>query len=102
MKNELGFDDAIAIAKGCFDYGGGYRSDEGKLEIFHHGIQTVVNALTAARKSGLADSQVAVLHCIGLSQSQDPVAEHNARLDAYDKGRADEENDAEFRASRQG
>jgi len=60
----LAFDDALAIAKGCFDYGGGHRTD-GTLGVFHHGIQTVVNALEAAKERGLADSQVAVLHRIG-------------------------------------
>lgn len=41
----LTFDDAVKIAKGCFDYGGVYRADEDELEIFHHGIQTVINSL---------------------------------------------------------
>ena len=59
------FEDAIKIAKGCFDYGGGYRANEKELAIFHHGIQTVVNALEAMKKRGLKDTQVAVLHSIG-------------------------------------
>lgn len=61
----LSFDDAIAIANGCFDYGGGYRSNDGELEIFHHGIQTVINALKGAKSSGLSDMQSKVLHRIG-------------------------------------
>lgn len=63
-------DDAIAIAKGCLDYGGGYRRDEGLLEAFHDGIQTVVNALTAAKKSaetGANDTQVNALRRMGNS-----------------------------------
>ena len=61
----LTFDDALRIAKGCFDYGGGYRSNDGELGIFHHGIKTVVNALEGARKSGMSDLQSRVLHRIG-------------------------------------
>lgn len=64
LQRQLSLNDAIAIAKGCYDYGGGHRSD-GTLEVFHHGIQTVVNALEAAKDRGLSDSQVAVLHHIG-------------------------------------
>lgn len=29
----LTFEDAIAIAKGCFDYGGGYRANNDRLAI---------------------------------------------------------------------
>ena len=61
----LSHDDALKIAKGCFDYSGGYRADKGELEIFHHGIQTVINALEGARKTGLSDLQSRVLHRIG-------------------------------------
>ena len=61
----LGFGDAVRIARGCLDYGGGYRSAEGHLEIYHHGIQTVINALEAAEKNGLADTQCAALWRIG-------------------------------------
>lgn len=66
-KNEiisLGLADSLNIAKGCMDYMGGYRSDA-ELEIYHHGIQTVINCLTAALEKGLTDSQVAVCHAIG-------------------------------------
>lgn len=46
MKTEQPtFEDAILIAKGCLDYGGGYRRSDRDLGIFHHGIQTVINAL---------------------------------------------------------
>lgn len=61
----LSFNDAIAIASGCFDYGGGYRTNDGELAIFHHGIQTVVNALNGAKASGLSDMQSRVLHSLG-------------------------------------
>jgi hypothetical protein len=65
----LGFGDAVAIAKGCMDYGGGYH-DPKEREIFHHGIQTVVQALEAAQKAGLSDTQVAVLHRIGSAKAE--------------------------------
>lgn len=56
----------LNIAKGCLDYGGGHRADDGKLEIFHHGIQTVINSLEAAL-AGPTDqnTQVAALERIG-------------------------------------
>jgi len=61
----LKFDDAVQIARGCTDYGGGYRGNPEHYEIYQHGIQTVITALTAASKKGLEDTQVAVLHSIG-------------------------------------
>ena len=61
----LTFDHAVQIARGCIDYGGGYRSDPVALNIYHHGVVTVVRALEAAQKSGLVDAQVKVLHMIG-------------------------------------
>ena len=65
MKKEiLSFDDALKIAKGCHDYGGGYRDDK-KYEIFHHGIQTVINALERTKSKGLKDLQSAVLYNSG-------------------------------------
>ena len=62
--SELLFSDAIKIANGCFDYAGGYHRPS-ELEIFHHGIQTVINALNGAEKSGLTDLQSKVLHGLG-------------------------------------
>ena len=56
--------DAIAIAKGCFDYRGGYHSEK-ELEIYYHGIQTVINVLEAANKNRMDDLQVATIHAIG-------------------------------------
>jgi hypothetical protein len=61
----LDFAAALRIARGCTDYGGGYRSDAGEFAIYQHGIQTVINALTAASERGLADTQVAALHRLG-------------------------------------
>lgn len=61
----LTWDLVLSIARGCADYGGGYRSDDAKLAIFHHGIQTVVNALQSASQNGLHDTQVAALYRIG-------------------------------------
>lgn len=63
----LTFDDALRIARGCFDYGGGYRSNNGELDIYHHGIWTVINALEHAKMTGLGDLQIRMLHSIGRS-----------------------------------
>lgn len=64
----------LNVAHGCFDYGGGYRSDDEKLAIFHHGIQTVINALEAAQKNGLGDTQIAALHAVGRqARTPDPA-----------------------------
>lgn len=61
--SQLTFDDAMRIAKGCTDYGGGYSGDD--YETYQHGIQTVINALTSAKSKGLADSQIRALHAMG-------------------------------------
>lgn len=61
----LKFEDALRIAQGCTDYGGGYRGNSEHYEIYQHGIQTVINALVAASKTGLEDTQVATLYTIG-------------------------------------
>ena len=47
------------------DYGGGHRGNAEHYEIYQHGIQTVINALTAASKTGLDDMQTRVLHSMG-------------------------------------
>ncbi len=61
----LAFADAVRIARGCADYGGGYRGDPALFEAYQHGIMTVVAALTAAEERGLSDAQVHALHCMG-------------------------------------
>lgn len=63
-ESKLSFKDAIAIAKGCHDYNGGHH-DDGLCEAYHHGIQTVVNALERAALVGLSDGQIATLFRIG-------------------------------------
>jgi len=65
QETMMTFHDALRIARGCLDYGGGYRSDQGKLDVFHHGIRTVINALEAAGSRGFEDTQVAALHRMG-------------------------------------
>jgi hypothetical protein len=65
LTDELVFEDALRIALGCKDYGGGYRGNAEEYEIYQHGIQTVVNALRSAHIKGLKDSQVSALHQIG-------------------------------------
>lgn len=62
---ELTFEDALRIARGCTDYGGGHCSNPEHYEIYQHGIQTVINALTAASKTGLEDMQTRALHTMG-------------------------------------
>jgi len=62
---KLTFEDALRIARGCTDYGGGHRSNAEHYEIYQHGIQTVINALAAASNRGLEDTQVAALHAMG-------------------------------------
>ena len=62
---ELTFEDALRIARGCTDYGGGHRYNDEHYEIYQHGIQTVIAALTAASNLGLEDTQVAALHVMG-------------------------------------
>ena len=69
----LTFSDALRIALGCKDYGGGHRSD-GHMEIYQHGIWTVINALERAQKNGLADTQVAALHSIGAADPESQPA----------------------------
>ena len=54
----------IGLPDGYGD-GVGYRNNAEQYEIYQHGIQTVINALTAASNRGLEDSQVAALHVMG-------------------------------------
>lgn len=54
---------ALALAHGCHDYGGGYH-EESTQHAYHHGIDTVVNVLTAARR-GVSDDQMQVIEAIG-------------------------------------
>jgi len=58
------FDDALRIARGCLDYGGGHHTD-GHFDAFRHGIRTVINALEAAAKDDRGGTQVAALHRMG-------------------------------------
>ena len=64
MQN-LTFEDALRIARGCTDYGGGYRSNDEHYEIYQHGINTVITALMTASKTGLEDTQTRALHVMG-------------------------------------
>ena len=50
-------DDVLAIIKGCWDYSGGHRSNAEHLEIYRHGMQTVLNSMNAALKSNPSDTQ---------------------------------------------
>jgi len=53
---------ALAIAKGCEDYGGGYQDKE--LEIYHHGMDTVQRCIQAAI-DGDDSLQLRVVEAIG-------------------------------------
>ena len=64
MSN-LKFADAVRIARGCTDYGGGYVGDAESHAIYQHGIQTVINALEGAEERGLKDTQTRALHQLG-------------------------------------
>ena len=70
---ELTFEDALRIARGCTDYGGGHRSNPEHYEIYQHGIQTVISALTAASKTGLEDMQTRALHAMGANAAAVPL-----------------------------
>lgn len=61
---KLTFEDALRIARGCTDFCGGYRSKE-KYDIYVHGINTVINALESASRTGIEDAQTRVLHAFG-------------------------------------
>lgn len=64
---QLTFDDAVKIAIGCTDYGGGYRGNAEHYAIYQHGIETVISALTCAADKGISNYQVRMLHAIGES-----------------------------------
>lgn len=82
MASALAFQDAVTVARGCTDYGGGHHND-GHMEAFQHGIQTVITALEATAKNP-HDSQVTALRQIGTAQPPiAPDADDNcARLTA--------------------
>lgn len=53
----------LNVARGCHDYGGGYRLTA-EVEVYHHGIQTVIQALEhAVRDPGAM--QVCMLESMG-------------------------------------
>ena len=55
--------EAVDIAVGCQDYGGGYRGNPELLAAYHHGMQTVATVL---RDRMQQDSyQAEVVHQIG-------------------------------------
>ena len=64
----------LAVANGCHDYNGGHRDRD--AETFHHGISTVIRALTAALTGDPNDTQVAALERIGRAA---PVARAGQR-----------------------
>lgn len=65
------YDDAVRIARGCTDYGGGYSGRD--YDIYQHGINTVIAALESTDKH-----QVAALHAMGASEVDRLRAENAA------------------------
>ena len=65
---ELTFADAIILAKGCHDYNGGNK-DPKSHDIYHHGIQTVINVLEGAEKNW--DTQISAVYMIGKAKTKD-------------------------------
>lgn len=66
MSNNLTFDVALRLARGCRDYKGGHDGD--CYEAFQMGVETVVNALTKAQKHGLSEPQTRALHAMGAEE----------------------------------
>jgi hypothetical protein len=65
--SDLNFSDALSMAVGCKDYGGGYHGEE--WEIYQHGIQTVINVLTKANKNGIdGNLQLQIVKSIGAKE----------------------------------
>lgn len=62
-KMKYDIDEIIFIIKGCFDYQGGYHDDK-ELEIYHHGINTVLNTMKAL-KNNKNSTQLKKLRMLG-------------------------------------
>lgn len=67
----------LSVARGCHDYGGGYGHEPRHAEIYHHGIQTVINALEAAEREP-ESLQVKVLERAGRSSVEPRYTEYDA------------------------
>ncbi len=63
MSDNINIDEIITIINGCFDYGGGYH-DQKELNIYHHGIHTVLNVITAL-KNNKNSTQLNALRMMG-------------------------------------
>lgn len=62
-RYDLSFDDAIILAKGSRDYGGGFHDEE--YEAYQAGIDTVVSVLEKAKEDGINDFQMEAVYGIG-------------------------------------
>lgn len=69
MKTRKEIERFLNVARGCLDYGGGYRDDPHAIAIFHHGIRTVITALERAAKNDPNDTQVNALERAGKAGS---------------------------------
>lgn len=104
----LSFADALRIARGCKDYGGGYRYEPDLFKAYQAGISTVIVALTAAGNKGLADSQVRALHSMGTQpaaatvpadeRGTPDIAEFGELIDDYQCAQKDGSEDKRARA----
>ncbi len=54
----------LRVARGCRDYGGGYRYDPALFEAYQAGIETVIAALESAIKNP-GDTQIQALAAMG-------------------------------------
>lgn len=71
--SDLLFADAITLAKGCSDYGGGHMTAATR-NAFQHGIQTVVNVLEGVAAKGGLDSQSSAVMRVGAEIEAGEVA----------------------------
>ena len=60
--------DAVSIARGCLNYGGGYDGEE-QREIYRRGVETVITALTEGA-AGTGGDQVEMLLRLGREGSK--------------------------------
>jgi len=90
MSDTVAWDRVLALVRGCHDFNAGYLS-EPEYGIYHHGIDTVIRVLEAARAQGDApDLSLRVVESLGadvqtlgvrLGEARDRVAELTAERD---------------------
>ncbi len=64
-EKDLPFSDAVILAKGCHDYGGGHHEPK-EIQAYHHGIDTVIRVLEEAKiNAGEWDMQLKTVYSVG-------------------------------------